>query len=166
MMMTLAVMFTILTSLGSPQSQDVVAVVSRDPGVAKQDGLDDVYERFATAYTRLDADAVAGQYAPDVLYLSPTADLLRGRAAVQQYFEKFFGSVRESGDSLSITFRVVARREAGEVAWDVGYYDLRRRSGAKFTTSRGKYAVVAERDRSGTWHFKVDSYSSVPKDAR
>lgn len=128
--------------------------------VARQ--LDAHYATFSKAYVDLDPDAVANLYTEDALYLSPGADIKRGRAAVRDEFARFFGGVRSRGDSMQIVFTIVDRRIAGGLAAEVGYFDLTTRPrGGQPRTGRGKFVVIWVRGADGVWRFRTDTYNDV-----
>ena len=153
---------TVVAVAASAAASPPDAAVVHQDGVAAHDGLDQVYSRFAAAYRRLDVEAVAALYAADALYLAPKSPVVRGRDDIAARFASMFGRSREQGVSLDISFTIVAREVAGDLAWDVGTYRLvRRKDGTEVRRSAGKFAVVARRDAAGTWRFQLDSYSGL-----
>jgi uncharacterized protein (TIGR02246 family) len=123
--------------------------------------LDAQYARFSQAYVTLDPDAVANLYTEDALYLSPGADIKRGRPAVREEFKRFFDSVRSRGDSIRIVFTIVDRKISGGLAGEVGYFDLTTKSGGTARTGRGKFVVIWVRGSDGNWRFRTDTYNDI-----
>lgn len=118
--------------------------------------LDAVYARFSDGYRQADAAAVAALYAEDAYYLQPNADMVRGRAAIQELFGRFLDPFRQrGGPGPTITFEIVDRRVGAEMAWDIGYYDI---GGAG---RDGKFVVLWRRDADGTWRIYTDAYSGL-----
>lgn len=136
------------------------AVVHAD-GVTAEPTVDRIYRVFHEAYRALDAGRVAATYGDHALYLSPGADLRRGRASVEEGFERLFGWARENGARLDIRFEIVERRLGADLGYDVGYFDLTtRREDGSTTRSRGKFVVVLRPGDEG-WLIVVDSFSPV-----
>jgi uncharacterized protein (TIGR02246 family) len=135
-------------------------------GVAPHAGLDDVYRRFSEAYKKLDAAAVTNLYEPDAFYLAPGADVKRGREKILADFSGYFDAVRKKGASLAISFRILTRDAAGDLAYDVGLFTVTEKSAAgESRDGRGKFVVVARRMKNGAWRFAVDGYSDLPNSA-
>ena len=152
--MTRHLAFAALLALAPPLSaQDSAAVAKL---------LDAQYARFSQAYVALDPDVVANLYTEDAYYMSPGADIKRGRAAVREEFKRFFDSVRSRGDSIRIVFTIVDRKISGGMAAEVGYFDLTSKpSGGESRTSRGKFVAIWARGADGAWRFRTDTYSDV-----
>lgn len=119
--------------------------------------IDGLFESFTAAYARLDAAAVAGLYAEGVLYLPAGGEILEGRQAIHDILEPFFSAVREEGGTAEIVFVHEKRDVEGDLAYDVGYYEVTSTTGG---TLRGKYFLVLERDE-GRWRIRVESNSPV-----
>lgn len=148
------VVFAALIGFTAPLSAQDSAAVARL--------LDAQYARFSQAYVALDPDAVANLYSEDAHYLSPGADIKRGRAAIRDEFKRFFDSVRSRGDSIRIVFTIVDRKISGGLAAEVGYFDLTgKTSSGESRTSRGKFVVIWVRGGDGVWRFRTDTYSDV-----
>lgn len=131
-----------------------------DKGVAAHSGVDDIYRRFTEGYRKLDAAQVANLYTEDALYLAPGTDIQRGRKVIEELFTNFFRSVHSSGARLEITFQIINRSVAGDLATDVGIYTLTQsKADSPPRSSRGKFVTVARRDRDGVWRFQVDTYN-------
>lgn len=121
-----------------------------------------IYERFSQAYERLDPDRAASLYTEDALYLPPGGDVRRGRSAIHKTFERFFKWAADGGFNLEITFQNVDRDIEGDLAYDVGYYTLTRRSGEEIVSQdRGKFTVIMKRQPDDSWKFHVDAYNSA-----
>lgn len=143
----------------SAQEKDLILEKSAAPHA----GLDDIYRRFSEAYRKLDAQAVTNLYTDDAFYLSPGSEIERGRKKILGNFSGFFNSVKTSGGSLTISFRILERRVSGDLAYDVGIYTLAQKRGNQAQSSQGKFVVVARKMESGEWRFHIDSYSDLPK---
>lgn len=124
--------------------------------------IESIYKRFSQAYTRLDPDRAASLYTEDALYLSPGGDIRHGRNAIRETFESFFQWAADGGFNLEIAFDSVDRGIEGDLAYDIGYYTLTRRSGEEVVAKdRGKFVVVLKRQPNDSWRFHVDAYNSA-----
>jgi ketosteroid isomerase-like protein len=131
-------------------------------GASRTLPMDSVYARFTRGYQTLQPRMVSELYAEDAFYLSPGDTIRRGRPAIHQAFSRFFGGVRERGDSLSIAFDIRDRAVTGDLGYDVGYYRLTGvpRNGTP-RTDTGKFIVIWKRGADGTWRIHADGYSGV-----
>jgi len=96
----------ILLSLSTVAAQSLEKELVLETGVAPHAKIDDVYRRFSEGYKKLDAEAVTNLYTDDALYLAPDSDVMRGREKILANFSGFFNSVKTSGGSLTISFRI------------------------------------------------------------
>ncbi|MGH9949079.1 MAG: YybH family protein [Pyrinomonadaceae bacterium] len=161
----LSIFVMIALSLSGVCAQSVTPNdLTLEKGVVPHSGIDEIYRRFSNAYRKLNPEAVTNLYSDDAFYLSPGGEIQRGRDKIRSNFDRFFRSVRESGGSLSISFRILDRRISGDLAYDVGSYTLtQKRPSGEDGRSSGKFIVVARRSKNGEWQFHVDSYSDLPK---
>lgn len=134
------------------------------PGVAKHDGLDDVYRRFSKAYRDLDHKIFAELYTENAAYLVPGDNIQIGGTGIVKSFDDFFTAIRSRGQKANISFEIVQRKVEGSMAYDVGIYTLTTSYAGKTSigSGRGKFVVVALRD-GPRWRFQVDGYSDLPK---
>jgi len=134
-----------------------------EKGVVPHAKIDDVYRRFSEAYKKLDAEAVTNLYTDEALYLAPGSNVERGREKILTTFSSFFNSVKTSGGSLTISFRILERRVSGDLAYDVGIFTLTRKSAkGEERIGRGKFVVVVRRMKNDEWRFQVDAYNDLP----
>lgn len=135
-----------------------------DEGVAAHDGLDAIYRRFSEGYKKLDGAAVANLYTETAAYLAPGTEIEIGRAKVLATFTQMFDSVRKANGRMEISFRIAQRQAEQNFAYDVGIYTLTSFNGkGEAHTSKGKFLVVAKREKDGVWRFQVDGYNDLPK---
>lgn len=121
--------------------------------------LDRVYERFSQAYREGDPAAVAALYTDDAFYLAPGRDMTRGDVA--RHFEWL--SSFDPGTGPRIEFEIVDRDIEGSLAYDIGYYTLRRADAPEGERSRGKFVVIWKRGEDGAWRIHADGFSDVPQ---
>jgi ketosteroid isomerase-like protein len=65
---------------------------------------------------------------------------------------------------MEISFRIAQRQVEQNFAYDVGIYTLTSfNDKGEARTSKGKFMVVAKREKDGVWRFQVDGYNDLPK---
>lgn len=153
---------------GTAQAQTPASIkdISHDVGVVPFKPVDDIYQRFANAYRGGDASVFLDLYSEDALYLPAAAPtILRGKAEIQQGFAQFFKSIKESKNRVEISFQILDRIASGDLVSDVGIFTLWivKEDGER-DKFRGKFVVVARKDKDGQWRFHVDSFSDLPPD--
>lgn len=131
--------------------------------VAPHGGIDAIYKKFSEAYRLLDPAMVANLYTEDALYLAPGGNIERGRDYILKNFTEFFGSIKDGGGRLEISFEIVERRVTSDQAYDVGIYTLKsfNSKGETRSSSKGKFITVARQMKDGAWRFQVDGYSDI-----
>ena len=131
-------------------------------GVTKHSGVDEVYRRFSEAYRTLNLDLIADQYTQTAAYLVPGDDLLMGRESIRPGFKRFFDSVRNNGQSMTISFEIAQRKVERTMGYDVGIFTLRSsKDGKEISSMKGKFVVVAVKESDGKWRFQVDGYNGL-----
>lgn len=158
--MAAAILFLSLTAAPAQSTEKELIL---ETGAAPHSKIDDIYRRFSEAYRKLDFEAVTDLYTDDALYLAPGSDVKRGREKILKQFSGYFNSVKNSGGSLAISFRILERRVSKDLAYDVGIYTITEKtSKGESRAGRGKFVVVARKMENGDWRFQVDGYSSLP----
>ncbi len=151
-----------LAETTAPADNTVRGTVARPPDEAR---IDAVYERFSQAYDEWDTQAMVDLYTDDALYLSGDGAIRRGRAAIEESFS-FLQRVKDRGETVSISFRLIDRAIEGDLAYDVGYYQtISTPADGEPRTSVGKFITVLKKQTDGSWRFQVDGYNSAPVDA-
>jgi ketosteroid isomerase-like protein len=136
-----------------------------EKGVAAHKGIDEVYRQFSEAYRNLNAEQVINLYTESAAYLPPNDNILLGRDKVRTQFAPFFDSVKRDGRTMTISFQVFQRRVEGNMGYDVGIYTLRFFKDGKEigAPGKGKFFVVAVKDKDDKWRFQVDGYNDLPR---
>ena len=125
-----------------------------DPGLV-EGAIGATRAAFVTALSRADAQAAAAVYADNARLLPPSAELITGRNAI----EAFWGAGLEAGISEVELDAVELERLEG-VAYEIGRYSLRLRPADGGTVvDRGKYVLVLELQRNGSWLRAVEMFS-------
>ena len=124
--------------------------------------LDGVYERFSEGYREGHPPAVAALYAADAFYLAPGGDMTRGEIASHFAWLSSF----DAGSGPGIEFEIVDRDVEGDLAYDIGYYRIRRADAPDAEGSRGKFIVIWKRGADGEWRVHADGFSVVPSNGK
>jgi len=133
-----------------------------EKGVEAHKGMDAIYRQFSESYRTLDAVKVVNLYTETAAYLQPNDDLLQGRDKVRGIFAPFFEMVKKDGQTMTISFQIFQRQADTNLAYDVGIYTLRSyKDGKEINIGRGKFVVVAVKEKDGVWRFQVDGYSGL-----
>lgn len=132
--------------------------------VSPSTAVDEIYKTFSRAYDTLDADLVAGLYAPDALYLEPDGKTaVQHGPAIAKIFHDFFNSVRQRGSTMAIRFHILERFASDDMVVDVGYFQLTTKPAqGEPRTGYGKFTTTVRPQADGTWKFVVDGYSNAP----
>lgn len=121
-------------------------------------------DKYLNAVLAGDASAVAAMYREDAALMPAECPLLRGRAAIEQYYREWFKSPAKV---TAFTFTHLESPVLGNTAFDVGTYRQTLSLGEGGTVSvSGKYSVILKRS-DGEWKiayliFNSDSPSKMP----
>ena len=110
---------------------------------------------FVAALRSGDAKAAAAVYAGNARLLAPSAELLRGREAI----EAFWRAGIEAGIAAAELEAVELDRHDG-LAYEIGRYTLRLEPAEGGTVvDRGNYLLVHERQEDGSWRWAVEMFN-------
>ena len=113
-------------------------------------------KKFSDGAAKKDAKIIAAAYTPDGQAFPPNADVVKGRAALQQMWQ----SVLDSGVA-SIELATTEVESSWNIAYESGTYSMKTRDGK--VADRGKYCVVWKRV-GGEWLLHRDIWStSLPE---
>ena len=113
--------------------------------------------RFADAYARGDAKAVATFYTEDAIAFPPGGELVKGRPAIQQMWQ----STMDSGVK-SLAFTVVDVGASGDLVHETGIAKMNiQEQGKDATTASVKYLVVWKR-QGDDWKLHRDIWNDLP----
>jgi uncharacterized protein (TIGR02246 family) len=120
-------------------------------------GIKQVADAYVKATLAGDAKAIAALYADDAVEMPPNQPMIKGKAAIEQYYAKqLAGGVKFT--SFSLTH--IESRAAGDTGYDVGTYNQNLTPpGGQPTTDTGKYVVLLKRV-GGAWKVTYAIYSS------
>jgi uncharacterized protein (TIGR02246 family) len=109
---------------------------------------------FVDAVRARNATALAAFYTDDARLLAPSAELLRGREAIEQ----FWRAGLESGVSRVI-LQALETRPMGSHAYEIGRYELDvQAADGTHVLDRGRYLVLHRRDTDGAWRREVEMF--------
>jgi uncharacterized protein (TIGR02246 family) len=117
-----------------------------------------VADEYVKATLAADPKAVAALYTEDAVELPPNQPMIKGRAAIQEYYEKIFSS----GMKMStFTLMHLESRASGDSAYDVGTYEqsMTPAGGTAPASQSGKYVVILKR-AGGAWKVAYAIYNS------
>lgn len=98
------------------------------------------------------------RYAEDAVLMAPNGDILRGRAAIEQYWTDLMAH-----GFLSLALQPFRSTSADSVAYEVGTYDLRMAAGSGSTVASGQFVTVYKRGEDGAWSVVYDVLNDLPQ---
>jgi len=115
-----------------------------------------VADQYVKATLAGDAKAIAALYTEDAVEMPPNQPPVKGRAAIQQYYEKLF----KEGKTSRFTIDHLETQAAGNVGYDVGTYQQSMTpGGGAAMEDTGKFTVILRRT-GGTWLVAYAIYNS------
>ena len=112
---------------------------------------------FEALFNAGDAAGMALYYAENARLLAEHAPLVRGRDAIERFWQEAISRAR-SADAVR-TIRLDEVTSSGDLGYALGVVVVRIPSGPELTT---KYATIWQRDTDGRWRLAVDSSSPNP----
>ena len=122
--------------------------------------IDAAIKAVADQYTKAtlagDAKAVGALYTEDAVEMPPNQPPVKGRVAIQQFYEKQFAA----GKIANFALDHMETRALGDTGYDVGTYrqNVTPTGGAAFDDT-GKYTVILKRT-GGAWKVAYAIYNS------
>ncbi len=124
---------------------------------AVQSAIERTNAQFVEAASRGDMAAVAALYTLDAVLLAPNSPMVRGRQAIQGFFE----AMRQQMGIPQLSLDTIQVQESGDVACEVGAYTMKLQPpGGEPASDRGKYVVVWNRQSDGSWKLAVDIWNT------
>ncbi len=117
-----------------------------------------VADAYVKAVMAGDAKAIAALYTEDAVELPPNQTMIKGRSAIEQYYQKEFSSGTKMS-AFSVTH--IQTEAAGDLGYDVGTYQqtMTPAGGEKPVSDTGKYVVITKRAGSA-WKVAYAIYNS------
>lgn len=130
-----------------PSSQEVLSAAAQ---------LGQLYD---SNYAAKNADAMAQLYAEDGMLVSPAGRIIKGRAALKEYYEKRFGSGAKEHH-----IHVIDASAQGNGGFSVAEFSVQVPKGdGTFRQESGHIMAVYVKERDG-WHFRAVEPSVPAKD--
>ena len=135
----------------------------RDRQVDTPDGgIGEAQAAFVGALECGDATSASASYTPDARLLAPSAELFRGRAAI----ERFWKAGVDTGISEVRLETLELVRRSG-FAYEIGRYALSLRPADGIPlVDRGKYLRVHEQQADGSWLWAVEMFNPDARSLR
>ncbi len=123
-----------------------------------QQAVEQAVQQFEEHFNQGDMAALAALYTADATLMPPDADLIRGRAGIQQFWQR----VRDSGvGRVALSTQQV--ETSGDMAAEVGTAELTvTGQGGQSSVVPLKYVVVWKRQGGDPWMMAVDIWNSQP----
>lgn len=116
--------------------------------------------QYVEASNRGDVATIVALFTDDAVVLPPNSPILRGRQAIQQFYE-----ARQQTSTRRLALETIQVNENGETAWEIGTYTVHlggaptTERGAP-TTEQGKYVAIWKRQSDGSWKLAVDIWNT------
>ncbi|HEY7499139.1 MAG TPA: SgcJ/EcaC family oxidoreductase [Vicinamibacterales bacterium] len=138
-----------------------VAGAGRAPEQAKgapADAIKAVADAYVKAALAGDAKAIAALYTDDAIEMPPNQPMVKGKAAIEQFYVKEFGS---GGKMNTFTIAHIDTQVSGDQGYDVGTYQqsFTPKGAPSPLSDSGKYTVIAKRV-GGAWKVAYAIYNS------
>lgn len=115
-----------------------------------------VADEYVKATLAADPKAIAALYTDDAVEMPPNLPAVKGRAAIQQFYEQQFAAGKIARFSLTH----LETRAVGDAGYDVGTYQQNLvPTGGPAVDDTGKYTVILKRT-GGRWRVAYAIYNS------
>ena len=127
---------------------------AQSPGAAAE--IAKVSDAYVNASLSADPKAIAALYTDDAVEMPPNQPMVKGRAAIEQYYTKQFGG---SAKLQSFALTKIESNASGDIGYEVGTYRQTLTDGQHPMNDAGKYTVVMKRT-GGAWKVAYAIYNS------
>ena len=116
-----------------------------------------VSKQRADAFNQGNAAAIAAHFAEDALLMAPDKPALRGKAAVQSYYQQIFDEYETALKSYYDEVKV-----SGDLAYGRGFAEvlLTPKRGGQTVQSTAKYINIMKRQTDGKWITTHDIWNA------
>lgn len=115
---------------------------------------------FAAALNAKDAQAAAAQYTEDAVLIPPGEPLVRGRAAIEEYWR---GAI-EAGGVRDVSVETMDALSSGSLGYETGSFVLTANGpDGEALTDRGRYIEILRRDPDGRWLSTHGIWNASPE---
>ena len=122
-------------------------------------GVDSVSDRLLTALRTNASDSLLVLMADDVVVMPPNEPVLKGKAAVRDWYNQLLTQLRTS--NLAITEREVIIGDGWATELASFEWSLAPVAGGPAVTDRGNYVQVWHREPNGRWLFARELWNST-----
>ena len=127
---------------------------AQSPGAAAE--IAKVSDAYVNASLSANAKAIAALYTDDAVEMPPNQPMVKGRAAIEQYYTTQFGGTAKL-QSFALTH--IESNASGDIGYEVGTYRQTITDGQHPMADTGKYTVVLKR-AGGAWKVAYAIYNS------
>ena len=136
----------------SLQTSPAAATAAGAVPVDARAAIERANDEWLPAMKRQDARAIAEVYADDGVFVLPSGDSVKGRAAIEQLMRDRFS---RSGPVVGGTLTQDHLVAAGSMIYEWGHAEIAMGGGGNLSASRvsARYLTVWQRDASGRWRI-------------
>ena len=135
------------------------AAAAADATAEARSAIEQANARFVKAFEQRDTAAISAMYTEDAILLPPGQEMVKGRAAIEQFWKSTMNSGVKS--AVLTTLDVTA---SGDLATDVGTVEMTIAAEGKPTTKAfAKYVAVWKRE-GGSWKLHRDMWNDLPSE--
>lgn len=115
--------------------------------------------KFSEAFARGDAKTIGEMYAADAIVLPPDSEMIRGNAAIAEFWAATIKSGVKSAVLTTVDVGV-----SDDLAYEAGkvVLTIQPEGAAEATTATAKYVVVWKKQADGAWKLQLDIWNSLP----
>jgi uncharacterized protein (TIGR02246 family) len=147
-----ALLFTLALALACATARSTPADTRADDQAIRS--LD---EKWVASIAAKDLDKTVSFYASDAVMLAPNAPPAQGPDAIRKMWDGF---LKTPGLSLTFAPTTIRFSPDGQVAWEVGTYQMAFDTPKGRAQDDGKYLVVWRKTETGEWKAAADTFSS------
>lgn len=115
---------------------------------------------FAAALNARDAQAAAALYTEDAVLIPPGEPLVRGRAAIEEYWR---GAI-EAGGVRDVSVETIDALSSGSLGYETGSFVLTANGpDGEALTDRGRYIEILRRESDGRWLSTHGIWNASPE---
>ncbi len=135
---------------GNPQQAEVSA---------GKEALGQMNRDFAAAPNAKDAKAAAALYTEDAVLIPPGEPLVRGRAAIEEYWK---GAI-EAGGVRDVSVETIDASSSGSLGYETGNYVLTANGpNGEAIIDKGRYVELLRRGADGKWYSTHGIWNPAP----
>jgi uncharacterized protein (TIGR02246 family) len=109
-------------------------------------------DRYAVAAIHRDAATIAADYEPDGIFANSTGLVLKGRAAIRNYYAQRLAHAT----IVSVHCGTQTLKSDGTMAWEYGSCRITARTKNGLVTRTGMYLTVWHKDADGKWRIAAN----------